>query len=333
MGELMLSLLGIIVSVLLFLIGYRRTIGAKKQRIRNANSEIEKILIRRISLEGYQPSLNDISKLISGKSAEHKVRKSDLQSEEQILNNLFTKIIETDFITADKRNEIINRLTSISEEEKDESYLEIGNLGEEELNELKASRKNRYYKIALVSIYAILVSVIGASITIFPALSDFQSLESLPQEILLPLLITGGFSLAIIVLFLAYYRYKNEQIKELSKIEQINEYVDFENDILNILANANTLIKTSGSEEGFDFIAQKGKQKLLIELKSWDKAMPLSLIKRISDKLENAVMKENADKAILVTPSKLKIPKQLQTNNSISLMSKKEFKKYFKHNS
>ncbi len=46
------SVLGIVVSVGLFLIGYRQTVGARKERVTNANQEVEKILVRRIVLEG-----------------------------------------------------------------------------------------------------------------------------------------------------------------------------------------------------------------------------------------------------------------------------------------
>ena len=41
MGNYALGSLGIIVSIILFLIGYRQTVGAKKERISSANTEIE----------------------------------------------------------------------------------------------------------------------------------------------------------------------------------------------------------------------------------------------------------------------------------------------------
>lgn len=63
MEEYILSISGIIVSIILYLLGYRQTIGAKKERIRTVNKEVEKVLIRRIVNESYQLSLADIMRL------------------------------------------------------------------------------------------------------------------------------------------------------------------------------------------------------------------------------------------------------------------------------
>ncbi|EGL17257.1 MULTISPECIES: hypothetical protein [unclassified Paenibacillus] len=44
------TFIGIAVSVLLSVIGYRQTIGAAKERQRNANKEIESLLLKRVLL-------------------------------------------------------------------------------------------------------------------------------------------------------------------------------------------------------------------------------------------------------------------------------------------
>ena len=98
MGEYILGIAGIAVSVGLFFLGYRQTIGARKERTRSANEEIEKILVRRIVLEEYAPRVEDIARLIDGKARDFHVRPMDLLSEGQLLNNIFTRVVETDFI-------------------------------------------------------------------------------------------------------------------------------------------------------------------------------------------------------------------------------------------
>ena len=62
MSEYLLGIAGIAISVGLFFVGYRQTIGAKKERIRSANDETEKILVRRIVLEEYTPRVEDIAR-------------------------------------------------------------------------------------------------------------------------------------------------------------------------------------------------------------------------------------------------------------------------------
>ena len=52
-----LAILGTLVSILVSIWGYRQIIGARRERIRATNSELEKVLIRRIVLESYQPTV------------------------------------------------------------------------------------------------------------------------------------------------------------------------------------------------------------------------------------------------------------------------------------
>ena len=95
MENYLLSILGIAVSIMLFLIGYRQTIGAKKERIKSANSEVEKIMVRRIVLESYTAKPIDIARLIEGKARDFRVKVGDLLSDSQIMNCIYTRILET----------------------------------------------------------------------------------------------------------------------------------------------------------------------------------------------------------------------------------------------
>jgi len=84
MENYILGIGGIVVSIVLFLIGYRQTVGAKKERIKLANEDIEKILVRRIVQESITPSVVDLSRLLEGKARDFRVRVGDLLSESQI---------------------------------------------------------------------------------------------------------------------------------------------------------------------------------------------------------------------------------------------------------
>lgn len=88
--------LGILVSLILFVIGYRQTIGAKKEQAKNANNSIVRIMMRRMVLEDYAPIYKDISRIIEGKTREFQVSSNDLFSEEQILISLYTVVFDSD---------------------------------------------------------------------------------------------------------------------------------------------------------------------------------------------------------------------------------------------
>src|ERR1043165_6787136 len=106
-----LGLAGIGLAVFLFLIGYRQTVGARKERVRASNVDVQKILLRRVVLERYAPNVADIARIIEGKAREFRVRPDDLLSEEQILNGLYTSVVESDLIPPEQRREAIDRIS------------------------------------------------------------------------------------------------------------------------------------------------------------------------------------------------------------------------------
>jgi len=73
-NEVFLSIAGIILSVLFFIIPYRRAVSARKERANSANAEVERIMLRRIFLESHTPRLDDIYRLLEGKARDFHVR-------------------------------------------------------------------------------------------------------------------------------------------------------------------------------------------------------------------------------------------------------------------
>ena len=62
-----LGVLGVILTILFFFIGYRQTIGARKERARAANKSASDALFRRLTLESqFVIGFTDINKILSG---------------------------------------------------------------------------------------------------------------------------------------------------------------------------------------------------------------------------------------------------------------------------
>ena len=63
--SLILSVLGVVLTVAFFVVGYRQTIGARKERARAANKELVVTLFRRFTLEKtFETSLEGIEKIV-----------------------------------------------------------------------------------------------------------------------------------------------------------------------------------------------------------------------------------------------------------------------------
>ena len=104
------TILGIVVSVVLFLIGYRQTIGARKERERAANASLLRALVRRVVLEDYTPDPGDLARLTYGKARDFRVRISDLLTPEQLLTVAFSDVFDNDLIVPAARAAIESRL-------------------------------------------------------------------------------------------------------------------------------------------------------------------------------------------------------------------------------
>lgn len=98
--------LGIVVSIALFLVGYRQTIGARKERALAANVSLQRALLRRLVLEDYRPSTADMVRLIDGKAREFRVSQTDLLQPEQVLITLFTEVFDSDLISPPQRRDL-----------------------------------------------------------------------------------------------------------------------------------------------------------------------------------------------------------------------------------
>ena len=104
-------LISVILAIILLYLAYRQTIGAKLIRVRLANEDLETILMKRVVLEGYQPTAEGLARIISGKAREFNLKRGDLMTESQLLDVIFTKVIESDLITQELRSDLIKRLS------------------------------------------------------------------------------------------------------------------------------------------------------------------------------------------------------------------------------
>ena len=101
--NIVLAVLGTTVSIFLFLVAHRQTVGARQERVRSANHEIEKLLVRRVVLEDFSPTQEEITRLIDTKARDFRIRPTDLLSDIQIMNNIYTRIVESDFLLHEQR--------------------------------------------------------------------------------------------------------------------------------------------------------------------------------------------------------------------------------------
>ncbi len=322
MNEYIKELITIAISVVLFLLGYRQTIGAKKERIRSANGEIERILVRRIVLDAYRPRVEYVGRLIDGKARDFQVRPTDLLSESQFLNNIFTRVVETDFIAREQREKILDRLSPVVKEAEKRPLIE------DVVEELPSARRSRAIAGITIAIMAMLASFTSVFLTYLP---EIHALEAGLSKILPMVAVPAAASLAIISFLIIMYRIREPQ-EEQSKLSALSNYVGFERDVIKTVEKAGFVARVAGPEErGYDFRIQHGDRQILVEIKAWKRRLPARTVRIVVDNLRDAVYRENATEGILVTRTDVRIPGVFRDGNRVKVMTLRKLRNYLVH--
>ena len=315
------TLVGIAASVLLFLLSYKQTVGAKKERVRIANNEIQQTIVKRIILESYTPNVADLSRLIDGKARDNRVKANDLMSITQILNTVFTRIIESDLIASDQREKILERLNPII------VTVEESPIKEAEIIELKPKIDLTYQRLLLTLFIGFIASTVGALLSILPS-SQEETFSLLSNEII----IVFALSISIIVLISIMFKIKESQ-EETNKSSSLENYFEFEKEVGRLIKKFGVLkplpYHKKPSEIGYDYYIEIKGEGIIIEVKNWSKRFPINILQVTIDRLQRVLKsEENVKKAIIVTKNSINYPSEILQGIPVKIMSIKEFRNY-----
>jgi len=293
MFDSFVGVLGIVLSLVLFFIGYRQTVGAKKERIAACNSDVEKILVRRIVLESYTPARSDIGRLVEGKARDFRVREDDLLSDAQVLNAVYTRVFESDLIPAEQRNEIIARIVP--------ALVETEVRPTEDTDSGDSAGRARLFSqtSAALGILALLASAAGAIVAGLPELAN---LDTRYPTFFQTVLLTGTASLAIITVWIIVNRLRSTQEELATRGTEVAHYVRFEREVGSTLKRLGLKVRPTLPEEPGDFVAEDSSGRLLVEVKAWPRRVPARLLSEMTHRLSEAGRSLNAD-VIVVTRS------------------------------
>ncbi len=304
--------LGILVSLILFVIGYRQTIGAKKERAKNASNSIHRAIMRRMVLEDYAPVYKDLTRIIEGKAREFKISSNDLLSEEQVLNSLYTEVFDSDLISPSQRIEIEQRLGSaFAKIEQKPSKPSLKDY--QRLNLERASKKESVNAMVLSA------SLLGALSSI---LFKFYQTKTLEMEWLFCGLGVLIGSIAVLTALIFYRKTKEKEISPSRGTARIVSTA-LESDIAKILKKNKFDFVIEPNIGGLrpDFLVSLNGKNIAIEVKAWRGPVPLHLLRRTIDYLQKLVHSEKIDQAFLVTQKKESIPTGSLESNHISVVS------------
>jgi len=303
---------GILFSILLFLLTYLQTIGAKRVRAKFANQDIHRSFMRKMIFEEYAPKFKDLTKIVEGKAREFRVSINDLLSEEQVLNALFTEVFDSDQISPSQRVEIENRLNKCLDRIEQES----GGPGIIDFRQLLLEKKKK-----LINIF-ILVGAASLLGTTSSFTYTFIETKILNTELILSgvvVLVASVAALSAISLILI----NKEVVEQPSRRVAQMVTSELENEVRKILEKQE--IKYSISQRlggtGPAFVLDIKGKKVVIDAKAWNNIVPLNQIRRTKDYLIELANTEGIDQVLLVTNEKAQPPLSQINNDKISAIT------------
>jgi HJR/Mrr/RecB family endonuclease len=313
-----LGVAGIVVSVILFLIGYRQTVGARRERIRSANVEVEKILVRRIVLEGYTPTRADVTRLLQGKARDFKVSNDDLLSEAQVLNTVYTRIVESDLIPTDQREEILKRI--------------LPSLSDAEASPISAMEERPQHVSRMLTTTTVLLGVMAAAASavggLVSVLPDITSATVQLRELAVPALATIIASFIVLSTMIALFRMRASQEAIGTKAGEIDRYVAFEMEVARVMRRQNANIRRATPQEGADFVLELPGKRVLVEAKSWMSSVPVRMISELTERLSMSIQRTGADEAVVVTPGPVRESGPIPADAPVKFMTLQELRNY-----
>jgi hypothetical protein len=107
------GVLGVVLTIVFFFIGYRQTIGAKRERAAAANREIIETMVRRFTLDSeFGLRFDEVERFVAGVALDNRVRVSDVYSMDEIFSLLYSRIVSSDYVPAKKRRAVLEKLSS-----------------------------------------------------------------------------------------------------------------------------------------------------------------------------------------------------------------------------
>lgn len=316
--DVLLGVAGIVVSVGLFILGYRQTVGARMERAVAANADLERLLVRRVVLEGYAPNREALGRLLEAKARDARVPVGALHSEKQLLNTVYSRLLESDLIPPDRRDALLSQVVPALIVAEHQSLLE-------QLTFDVTESRRRYISQVTVFLLAMgsVASIIGGAIAVLP---EFHTFRPDIRQLLANALPTVLVSLAIIFSLVSFYRLR--ALQSGSREIAVDRYSQFERDVLKQLGKAGAHWRRAAPNDDFDFWVETRDRHFLVKVKAWDKVPPGKVVAAVVMRLAEAVRGAERTMGVVVTSVPIQSPSEHPADASVRLMTLRQFRDF-----
>lgn len=308
--NLIIGILGIILTVLTFYVTYKQTIGANIERRAAVRRDIVSAVSRLMAHNQLDVTPDIIQGLIRSKAREFNINFENISNPIAILEDSMTKFIENEFMSQETKKELINRVLSVQQ-----SCLDVNKIAEESKEE---DKEEIPFQILISTIVSLIIgfSSLGLLGTTFKTTNIFSFAGVLVTVI----------SLTIIL----YLKILNERKKKSSE-NMVYSGKEFENFVYSTLVKYigergnikknYSIISETGRMFEIDILLEFTDEKIPIEIKYRKVTLPIS-----SEAIFHLISYKNilnAKKAFIITNAQIADnAKILAEKNNITIIEK-----------
>jgi hypothetical protein len=284
--------LGIVVSVLLFLVGYRQTIGARKERIRVANLELQRLAVRRFSSDVYTPTVDDITRTIEAKAREHNLSPAEVDEPQQVLNSVLLSLLESDFLEPVHLETTMTKLHGVISSLVDQSTLHSQNHSDSWFASVQ--QNSRLISVGVIAALGGIVAVLIAA-----GVSQDVAIGTLVVQLLLTV---AAATLGILFVLARQTSTIPSDELPLFRAERV-----LQREALKLITDRKIPIISTEPEFGpADVILQCGKQVVAVDLKAVSDGRDIVLSNSVRT-LDDALPRYGASLGLIVTNRQVRV--------------------------
>ncbi|MBJ7353763.1 MAG: hypothetical protein JHC98_02975 [Thermoleophilaceae bacterium] len=285
-------------SIFLFVVSYRQTIGARKERARGAKHELEAVLTKRYLAAVYDPEPEDIRRLIEASASRHRVRLADMPTVDLLLSSLELAVLENDFVGDTERQDALQRLGRILEQSAKEAEQPVA------IAAPNVSRTDRSIDIGVAErtsrrlVWALAAGTVTAGTAAAGAFAGGTSETLTDSAVGLSIAISG----ASVAFLAAIFRLADRD--ESDGIDYIGEAQAFDESVRRRLRDASTGLEATTGDGAVDWIVGDARGRIGIQTMFAPSTRPPSRrrIWRRLDELREAKRDMGLDEVLLVLP-------------------------------
>lgn len=309
------GILGVVLTIVFFFIGYRGTIGARKERAAAANREIIDTLLRRFTLDtSFALQYDEIQRFVAGKALSNRVKLADVYSMDEIFSLLYSYVIGSDYVGPKIRKSVLEKLNKCFKAPTEAQFAYDGATLQ------RADKVRSYIEILLGIGSALLAAAASVATAAVGTKGWFEGLSF--ASLRWALLVAVGLSALTAIALVLFSRLRDRATA--TKPDEFSSILPKAHEFETRVAERLRAIGIPFSQhKDVDFVISFKDRKVAVELKLFPPSV--TILVRIALRMEALLPKYGCDEGIIVIPSP--VPNQIRdvSFGKIRLLTADEF--------